>query len=647
VSFNQNAVYKLSNSQLIWGTSRGALMFEPDAVLFPNLSGRIFFQDIIISGSSVRDITDFSLTTPVDELERISLKYDQNTLTLEILPIATNTISSRFVWMMEGIDGDWTLPSEARSITYASMPPGDYSLKIRMYDNSLRNLIQERSLLISITAPWWGSVWFRLLIFIIAASIFVLILRFYINRLRQHHAEDKIRSFTNMAHDICNSLTLINAPIEELNREENLSEEDRYYLRLASEQSEHLSSVTNQLLDFQKVDIGKEQIFLMMTDVVKVIEQRVLMYKASASKHKIEIRFRSNRESYLTALDELKIGKVVDNLLSNAIKYSYPDSVVEVNLSCETDKWTLEVKDYGLGISEDAQKKLFREFYRGDNVVNSTLVSSGIGLILVKKYVTMHEGQITLESKEKEGSLFRITIPFKEVSVKSPSLTLNGRSDDKHYSLPNSIDETTTEEGENGQSDDNGQKDYLLIVEDNEALTDFLQRSLRKKHKIEVAKDGKIAWDMIQENLPDLIIPDVIMPNMDGFELCRLIKSTYETAHIPVILLTTLDEKTEKLHGLGLGADDYLTKPFDITLLHQRISNIIQNRKIIRDKAMQLVDVDEPENEPIYLNELDDQFVKNAVSVVQANMDNSGFNKDTFASEMNVSPSLLYKKHKT
>ncbi len=187
--------------------------------------------------------------------------------------------------------------------------------------------------------------------------------------------------------------------------------------------------------------------------------------------------------------------------------------------------------------------------------------------------------------------------------------------------------------------------EYLLIVEDNEDLKEFLQQSLQSRYKIATAKDGAEAWDMIQTKIPDLVISDIMMPHMDGFELCRLIKSTFETSHIPVILLTALNEKSQQLQGLGLGADDYLTKPFDMRLLHQRISTIIQNRKIVREKALRLID--EEEGKSVYLNELDDQFVKKAVSVVHAHMDNAQFNKDTFASEMNVSSSLLYKKIKS
>jgi DNA-binding response OmpR family regulator len=251
----------------------------------------------------------------------------------------------------------------------------------------------------------------------------------------------------------------------------------------------------------------------------------------------------------------------------------------------------------------------------------------------------MHGGSVSLESKENEGSLFRISIPYKEVPIISPRLTGTVTKNVSPISLASANDETSV-----ANSQENEKNEQLLIVEDNEDLKVFLQQSLQANYKIASAKDGVEAWEMIQDKLPDLVISDIMMPNMDGFELCRLIKSTFETAHIPVILLTALNEKSQQLHGLGLGADDYLTKPFDMNLLHQRISNIIQNRKIVREKALRIIDEDESES--IYLNELDDQFVKKAVSVVHANMDNDQFNKEAFASEMNVSSSLLYKKIK-
>jgi DNA-binding response OmpR family regulator len=184
----------------------------------------------------------------------------------------------------------------------------------------------------------------------------------------------------------------------------------------------------------------------------------------------------------------------------------------------------------------------------------------------------------------------------------------------------------------------------ILIVEDNDDLRNFMQYPLSEQFDVLVAEDGVKAWEIIQQQMPDLVISDVMMPNMDGFELCELIKSTYETSHIPVVLLTALSDKAEQLHGLGLGADDYLTKPFDMTLLIHRIKSIIQNRVAVRERAMIRPTVNR--SEPILQNKLNDKFVKMALEVVHANMANSNFDKDAFAYQMNVSSSLLYKKLK-
>jgi CheY-like chemotaxis protein/anti-sigma regulatory factor (Ser/Thr protein kinase) len=332
------------------------------------------------------------------------------------------------------------------------------------------------------------------------------------------------------------------------------------------------------------------------------------------------------------------IEKVIDNLISNAVKYSNSGSQVQILFTGDARRWILEVKDQGIGIGKKAQRKLFREFYRSENAVNSKIVGSGIGLLLAKNYVALHKGTITCVSEKNVGSCFKIIIPFKEVVEESvpnriTELIPVSESTQQIQPLPLLPQESVKKVDM-----------HILVVEDNDDLRDFMQYPLAEAFEVQTAEDGEQAWKIIQKQQPDLVVSDVMMPNMDGFELCRLMKSTYETSHIPIILLTSLTEKAQQLHGLGLGADDYLTKPFDMTLLAQRIKSIIQNRKTVREKALKIIG--ENRDEPILSNELNDRFVKKAVEVVHRHIADSAFGKDEFASAMNVSSSLLYKKIK-
>jgi signal transduction histidine kinase/DNA-binding response OmpR family regulator/ligand-binding sensor domain-containing protein len=638
VAYNRHAKYQLKNGQLIWGTNQGAIFFNPDSILQVQPRGRIFFQDLSLSGHSVKDSSDYLLTTPVNEMEEISLKYNQNTLSLELLPIDIVDAGSQFSWKMEGLDNDWSLPSHRKIISYSNLPYGHFELKIRLYDSSLSHVVSERELKIQITPPFWETGWFRLLLFVIVAGIAWFSLRFYINRLKQLHSEEKVRFFTNTAHDIRTSLTLIKGPVEELVKESNLSELGRRYLQLITEQSRRLSVVITQLMDFQKVDVGKGQLALTMVDVVKLVAHRMLMFESYAKANKIELVFSPEQSAYLTAIDELKIEKAVDNLLSNAIKYSYPDSRVDIILKCNADKWILEINDHGIGIGSQAQRKLFKEFYRSENAVNSKIIGSGVGLMLVKHYIVMHGGDISCESKENAGTTFKITIPFKEIPDDRKQVA-PAHTSEVFTSLPQSI--TLPLRQTNSQP--YGMR--LLIVEDNPDMQNFISSVLCEDFQVAIAGDGLQGWEAIQKQQPDLVVSDVMMPNMDGFELCSRMKSTYETSHIPIILLTSLSEKTQQLQGLGLGADDYLTKPFDIPILIQRIKSILRNRKVIREKALKLIG--ENANEPLLANELNDKFIKKAVEVVRLNMDSTEFGKNEFASAMSVSSSLLYKKIKS
>lgn len=639
ISYNKSAVLALKNGKLAWGTSNGVVLFTPDSLKEISSGGKIYFQDLTVSGRSIRDTSIFGLKTPVNELENIVLKYFQNTISLELLPIGVNT-GAKFSWQLEGFDDDWSTPSNNRIITYTNIPNGNFTLKVRLFDSSLSNILSERSISIRLIPPFWKKVWFVFLLITVVSGIIILLLLYYVNSLKQKHTEEKVSFFTNTAHEIRTALTLIKAPVEELTHEKNLSDTGKQYLQIAVNQARQLSSVVTQLMDFQKADIGKEIISLSMTDIVKLVSDRRVLYESLAKSKSIHIEFVTDRERYVTAIDVLKMEKVIDNLISNAVKYSNNGGQVIIEFKGEKKTWTITVKDNGIGISKKSQRKLFREFYRGENAMNAKIVGSGIGLLLVKNYITIHGGTITCESQKNVGSTFRAIVPFKEVAKKEQSVPFSIEPE-LIFDVTDDLIITTEPSPENNQT----KKLTVLIVEDNDELRNFIANKISGEFTAFVAEDGEKAWQLILAQSPDLIISDVMMPNLNGFELCKLLKSTYETSHIPIIMLTALTDKAKQLHGLGLGADDYLTKPFDMNLLVQKIRTIIHNRLVVREKALKLINKDT--SEPLLLNELNDKFVKKLMEVAWANIANASFDKDEFASEMNVSSSLLYKKVKS
>lgn len=640
-AFNSRAVINTDKNLLMWGTNNGIVYFDPKRTIEHDVNARIFTQDIFVSGQSIRFVDNIRYEGRIDDIEKMKFKYYQNTFSLDLIAIAESAEELRFSWKLAGYDSDWSTPTASGKISYSNLMHGRYELLVRLYDSSLTNIIDEKKIVFRIIPAFWETWWFRIFVLLLIGFAIYYYIRVYTSKIRQKHTEEKIQFFTNMAHDIRTSLTLIKAPIENISNETRISEKGKYFINVAAEQINRMSFVVTQLLDLQKVDIGKGQVFLVNVDLVSLLKKRIAMFELLAKNKNISINVYASCDTYKTAVDELKIEKVIDNLLSNAIKFSLQNATVDISLVCSSEKWVLTVCDYGIGISHDDQKKLFREFYRGENSVNSRIVGSGIGLLLVKNYVSMHNGEITLNSEEGSGSTFVITIPHVLVEdklAKSDSI----EKDELLY-----IDNATLPElPEDAGVEAVGKKANLLVVEDNVELQNFLKVSLEDDFNISIANNGLEAWLKVQKNAPDIIISDVMMPQMDGFELCRHMKSTFETSHIPIILLTALSDKAQELEGLGLGADDYITKPFDMTLLNQRIKTVVRNRQVVRNRVLRVFKQPETDTQLLH-NEQNDQFLKKAIEVVRKNIDNSEFSKEDFAAAMCASTSLLYKKIKS
>lgn len=632
--FRQLSKEKTRNGEIYFGSYDGVTYFHPENIKKRQEKARLFlenfrlFNKIVLPGDK-----DAPLTESLDETELIKLNYKQHSFSINFTAIDYSTSKiRRYMWKLENMDPDWTGPTTEPIANYTNIIAGNYLFKVRYLDDN-NNILDERSLSIQVSPPFWNTLWARILFGAFICFVAYLIYRYAEQQLKKKQTQEKIKFFINTAHDIRTPLTLINGPIDELKEQIPPSTKSDYLLNLITKNLNKLNSLFSQLIDFQKAYESQNQLVVEKRDVQKYLKEKLTYWKSSAQKKEILFELRLPDEAVEEWFDVEKMDKILDNLVSNAIKYTQNKGYIIVTLCVDDNSWRIVIKDNGIGISKQDQKNLFKRFYRASNAINSHVSGSGLGLLLVQQYVTLHKGDVGVNSSESGGSEFYVQ--FKRGHK---AYLHNILLDDQNIPVFNQNIIP------NPSYDTDNLRLKILIVEDHEDLRSYMKLSLSSYYSIYTAENGLVAWNEILKVNPDIVVSDLQMPEMDGFELCKKIKSTFETSHIPVIMLTVVNDKEHVVEGFTLGVDDYIEKPFDIKYLRLKINNIIQNRKILRQKFLGIDKKKIEISSRISENELNNQFVDKATSIIEANLANTKFSISDFSKEMGLSRTILYTK---
>jgi len=627
--FNRNSAITRKNGNLIFGTANGAIEFSPDFEIgSPNIVSLLFTDFKLLYQSIEAGSKDSPLKKAINETSSVELDYTQNSFSISFSAINFIACSQvEYEYMLEGFEGGWHLADFLRTANYMNIEPGDYVFKLRAINKYTRELIGEKSVKIIIGKPFWASNAALVIYFVILFLLLLFVVQYMRNKIEKHNSKEKIRFFINVAHDIRIPVTLIKAPLGELEMEEKLSERGKKSLSIAIRNAEKLFAMVTQLLDLQKVDVKAEKLAIVRQDVNSYMLQKVNVFRAITKQKGIELSLETDPDFPEVWFDPEKMDKIIDNLLSNAIKYT-EDGYVKIVLKYTINEWSVEIKDTGIGIPLNEQRHLFKQFYRASNTINSEETGSGIGLLLAKKLVELHKGSITFSSNEQKGSSFILSFP----------LTISsGNQKEKKQDVISAVETKEKSLISSG-------KEIVLLAEDDKDIREYLIESLSGRYQVIGVADGKDALEQAKEINPDIIISDILMPVLRGDEMCRQLKSSVETSHIPIILLSGLHERENILQGLEAGADDYILKPFDVSVLKARMRNILQNREKLRQMVLSGGSAVEEIN---YANELDKEFMDKALKVIEDEMDNPDFMINEFCKALGMSRTSVYKKIKT
>lgn len=639
--FSRNSYASMKSGDFILGGFSGAVIFAPELIHPYTSKSRLLFNEFRLSYQIVFPGTqDSPLKHPIDMTSEIVLNYNQNSFSFSFSSIDFDNISHlAYQWKLDGFESEWSPLTVNKTAGYTNIPPGEYTFKIRCYSQNNLVIDDERQISIIIRPPFWRT---KLAFIIYTVSLYILFWLVYKleqNRLQKKHASDKIKFFINTTHDIKTPLSLIKAPLRNLETDKGITSQGLYYLHLAQSNADKLAQIVNQVLDFEKVDAGKSQLIITNNNLISYLNEKITSYQLTANDK--DIQFKSSIPDIVVnaMFDVDKMDKIIDNLFSNAVKYTPPKGCIDFSVRVSEKEWTLEISDTGIGIPKKDRRNLFTLYYRAENAVNSKIPGTGIGLMLVHNLVSMHNGKISYSSKEHKGSTFYISFPRKIVL----------RNNSGTY-IPVAIKDTTPEkilfdkEITLSQIPEISTPQFkILIVEDDSELRNYLACTLGKQFRITCAEEGLSALELVQNEKFDLVISDIMMPNLRGDELCRNIKANINTSHIPVILLTALSDKKSTITGLEAGADVYIDKPFDIDIVYARINGILRNRQLISEYLIHGV---YPNSEKVSINNLDKTFIKEILGIVERELANPEFSINNLCRETAMSRTLLYNKIK-
>ncbi|MEC3908648.1 ATP-binding protein [Tamlana sp. 2201CG12-4] len=653
-----NTSFKNKEGALVFGTVNGYVSFLPEEVElnkalpvagFTSLS---VFNKLIEPGELVNG--SVILKKAISETDEIVINYKQNDFTIGFSAFHyAIPEKNKFEYLLEGYHNQWVSTNVNMPFaSFANLSTGNYTLKLRASNNDGIWMDNVKALKIKVLPPPWKTVWAFLLYALVFGGVIYFIMKAWGSRIRLRNEvilerskrekekelnEMKLRYFTDISHEFRTPLTLIHGPVLELIEIFRKNKEVYSILLPLNLNINRMLRLLNQLLDFRKAETNNLKLHLTKGDIISLLENIINSYFEAAKSKSVNLKLKSKHKEFITWFDEDKLEKIIHNLLSNALKYTGQSGTIIVNFTSEGDnKVIISVKDTGKGISEKNKKKIFDRFFQ-EGIQSGT----GIGLALVKKLVEIHQGEIEVESEIDEGSNFIIRIPvgenhfFDQIQNQVAKVGLD--------KVPVWIGGQYEEEIFEESAAQNEDVPLILVVEDDEDIRKYLERLLSSEFRVIIAEDGKKGEESAKKFLPDMIISDILMPEQDGIEMCRNLKSDINTTYIPIIFLTAKSSDKDKIEGLNIGATDYILKPFDPKELKIKVENILNDLKKNQDRLKRDFILNPSE---VSIESPEEVFLQRAVQIVEGNMNDGNFNLLFFCNELGMSRMQLHRKLK-
>ncbi|WP_282148804.1 hybrid sensor histidine kinase/response regulator transcription factor [Algibacter lectus] len=662
--FNDNSSLKIGHSKFYFGGPSGITYFNTKQLEINNYAPQVIITDFKIKNKSVNlnDKTHI-LKQTIPFTKNLTLDYNQGNFSISFsIPNYINSNNNNYKYRLKGLQNDWIETME-NNASYTIQNPGDYIFEVKGANSDGVWNTTPTELKIKVTPAPWKSWWAFILYSLLILSALYFLMSTLKSKtklqteLKLEHLEvertketnkAKLEFFTNISHEFRTPLTLILGPLQQILNDYKGTSAMYKKLLVVESSANHLLHLINRLMDFRKLE---NKVFLLEAaegNIVKFLKEIYLSFSEYAKDGGYNYSFHTTEDQILVYYDRYKLERVFYNLISNAFRYTPKNGTIEINISQENDNIIIDVIDSGVGIAPEYRDKIFERFFevstnkKPDNDYNQ---GTGIGLSIVKNIISLHKGDISvMDNKNNIGSIFSIKLPIGRTHLTDDEIITNFKFSDDVSQYTNQLNENAiTIEDDITEQPSSGEKPTILLVEDHKPLRKFMKSILKNEYHILEAENGKTALKAAQTEKIDIIISDVVMPKMAGTELCKHIKKDIRTSHIPIILLTSRSALIYKLEGLESGADDYLSKPFDVNEFKLRIRNQLETRNRLKQK---LTSSDTLIQNDVIVTSIDEKLYKKALQIIENNIGNEDFDIPFFCSELAVSRTMLFIKIK-
>lgn len=649
--FNEAARLKRKDGTMLWGTLDGLMVFDPHKFKPDTNTPPVLITSLQIDGVDWNEVVSSIKKKSITYTDRIRLNYKQNVFTIEFATLnLRNPEQNQYTYILENFDKSWSIPASSNMVTYKNLSPGKYIFRVKGANSYGEWNEQVSSLVITITPPFWKSK--------AAAGIYVvlIILSLYISyrlivkftrlnnavEMEKQLTNHKLRFFTNISHEFRTPLTLIQGAVEKLSELNDLPVPAYKQLGILSRNSINLKRLIDQLLEFRKLQNDVLKLDLEEIDIVSFAQEIYVGFEEMAVRKAIDYRFESSVGSLAIFMDRKKIDKVLYNLLSNAFKFTPKGGYIELSVveDVKSRKCIISVKDSGIGIPKEKQHLLFSRFSQ----INFSNSGTGVGLSLVKEFVDVHKGKVDFEDNPAGGSVFKVELSTaKETYSGENFVTVSSVTDLIEVPIAAQPVAEVEESKKTVEAVDRQVlAEYrLLIIDDNDDIRDFLKDGFSDSMMVDTAADGKEGLQKAVETNPDIIICDVMMPEMNGFEVTRQLKGDFQTCHIPIILLTAHSSIEHQLEGIDSGADAYITKPFSLKYVQRRVMKLIEQRELLKKRFSKEFVMD-----AALTNTTDKEFFDKIEKILNENYEDSNFTIDKFIELSGIRRTIFFKKVK-